>query len=519
MAPVLCTTLIFVQEVTKGSPHSPTASANLAQVHSFLEAFSDLCFSDVTGILRDARIADVLILDIHRSLHALNKAIAAHREAWRYVSVASEARRDEAGRQRTSTITAEIDGQKKIWREEMKCRSQLWKERAKSGLHSVLFDAEEMDTLLSACDAWTSRLRHTLLVVLLVAGGPSPHYPTNLQCTNLNIGRMLERQRRLGLRPSENYQSLTGQLRKSIGTAQTERGFMKTVYRDGGDELDVIVEVRRYSDTPAGSVRQLAWYLSASSSLPANPVASELRAKYDMLTLACIGYIDDPNNARALILYCSPWSHPWASNPPSLHDVIAKGWSSKFSLGARYQSARTLAASVLDIHTSGSLHSNIASRGIAMLPRKLNDTEPSPYLLGWGVEAPPADTFCLLEPNLYHHRTQFGLHPQPSTTEQDIYSLGVVLLEIGLWTTMSTVFAKLLETTPRFGLREENVVFKNVNRVILDLAYSPDLWKEMGKRYATVVQKCLQWENGDAVESMLEFRKQIVDMLDEGCAL
>jgi hypothetical protein len=154
-----------------------------------------------------------------------------------------------------------------------------------------------------------------------------------------------------------------------------------------------------------------------------------------------------------------------------------------------------------------------------MLPRNLNDAEPSPYLLGWGVGAPPADTYCLLEPNLYHHRTQFCLNPEPSTTEQDIYSLGVVLLEIGLWTTMSTVFAKLLETTPRFGSREENTMFKNVNKVILDLAHSPDLWKEMGKRYASVVQKCLQWKSGDVVESMLEFRRQVVDALDDGCVL
>jgi hypothetical protein len=510
---------VFIQEVTKAWSTSPSASTYLGEAHGFLEAFSDLCFSDVTGLLRDARVAQSLISDIYKSLHALNKALAAHREAWRYINVASEVNRHPAGRQRASTIASEVDGQKKIWREEMKQRSQLWREKTGAGVHSVLFEPEEMEILSCACDAWIGRLRHTLCIVLLISGYPSPHHPKNECAVQLGIAHMLERQRRLGLRPSENYRPLLGQLRKSVSSVQLTKGLMKTVYIDLPDETDVIVEVRPYSDTPAGSIRQLTWYLSASSAVDAPVKHSEPPTGYEMLTLACLGYMDDPGNARSLILYRSPRSHPWASNPPSLDEMISKGWISKMSLGCRFKAARTLVASVLDIHTSGSLHSNINSKGIAMLPRNLNDPEPSPYLLGWGVEASPPDTMSTLEPNLYRHRTQFGQAPQPSTTEQDIYSLGVVLLEIGLWTTMSTVFAKLLETTPRFGAREEKAMFKKVNRVILDLAYSSDLCKEMGGRYATVVKACLEWSHEDAVESMLDFRKRIVDALDLGCTL
>lgn len=515
---VISTTLIFILEVTKGSVQSNAAAANLVETHAFLEAFSDLCFGDVTGLLRDARVPEILIADVHRSLHALNKSLAAHREAWRYVSVASEAKRQQTARQRSSTITSQLDGDRESWRNEMKHRSQLWLERAGRGIHSTLFDAEEMGSLVRACDAWIGRLRHTLSIVLLI-GGPSPHFPTNSHACRLGIGHMLERQRRLGLRPSENYRPLIGQLRKSVSSLQLNKDLMKTVYSDGTDEVDVMIEVRPYSDTPAGSVRQLTWYLSASNSLFTPPAVSRKPTAYDMLTLACLGYMDDPGNARSLILYRSPQSHPWASNPPSLHDTITKGWTSKMSLGRRFETATILASSVLDIHTSGSLHSNIASKGIIMLPQALNDPEASPYLLGWGVEAPPPDSTCLLEPNLYRHRTHFGLYPQASTTEHDIYSLGVVLLEIGLWTTMATVFANLLETTPRFGAREDKAMFKKVNRVTLDLAHSPDLTKEMGNKYADVVQRCLEWGKPDAVESMLEFRKNVVDVLGEGCGL
>jgi hypothetical protein len=45
------------------------------------------------------------------------------------------------------------------------------------------------------------------------------------------------------------------------------------------------------------------------------------------------------------------------------------------------------------------------------------------------------------------------------------------------------------------------------------------LRKEMGERYAAVVKACLEWNHEDAVESMLDFRKRIVDALDVGCRL
>jgi hypothetical protein len=84
---------------------------------------------------------------------------------------------------------------------------------------------------------------------------------------------------------------------------------------------------------------------------------------------------------------------------------------------------------------------------------------------------------------------------------------------------MSTVFAKLLESTPRFDARNGQVVFNKVNKVILDLAQSADLSREMGVKYALVVQKCLDWSCKDTAMGLLRFRKEIVDALDYGCEL
>ncbi|KAF2821622.1 hypothetical protein CC86DRAFT_410712 [Ophiobolus disseminans] len=514
---LICTTLLFIHNVTNDSLQSASTPATLIEHHTFLDGFADLCFGDVTGILRDARVSKTLVLDVQRSLHSLNKVLAAHREAWRYMSVTSEIKKQQTIRR--GTISFDADDEKKKWRDEMKQRSQIWKERAGPAAHSTLFDEEEMNSLVLSCSMWIDRLRHSLSIVLLMNGEPSPHFPTIEQATHLGITRMLERQRRIGLRPSGNYIPLTGRLRRSVGIAQLPTSLMKTIYNDGSEEIDVMVEVRPYNETPAGAVRQLTWYLSASHHQETTFKQVMTQDQYGMLSLRCLGYIDDAGNARSLILYRSPQSHPWASSPPSLHDIIMKGWVGKLGLSQRFRVARTLAASILDIHTSGSRHSNINSRNIAMMPRQLNDPEPLPYLLGWGAEPLPTDELMALEQNLYRHQTQFGRCSSPSTTEQDVYSLGVVLLEIGLWTTMPTVFAKLLETSPRFSAREENAVFKKVSRVVLDLAYGPDVRREMGERYARVVQNCLKWNRRDASESLLEFRKEVVDVLNAGCVL
>ncbi|KAH8726414.1 hypothetical protein GQ44DRAFT_825756 [Phaeosphaeriaceae sp. PMI808] len=507
------TTILFIQDVVKSSRLSPVISTNLSQIHSFLEAFSDLCFSDVTGLLRDVRISQDLLLDIQKSLNSLNKTLAAHREAWRDVNVGSEVGRQQTVDQR-STISSDMYDRKQSLRDDVKQMSQIRQERTRSGLYSALFEPEEIEVLVYTANAWVQRLRNTLSITFLISDELSPHCPTTRQAANLGITNILERQRRLGLRPSEKYLPLTGQFRKSVNGGKPAKGLVKTVYNDGFDELDVMIEERPYSNTPSTSVRQLTWYLSVSNQSNIETKQHAPQEGYDMLTLACVGYMDDPSNQRSLIVYRSPKSHPWASSPPSLHDLILKGWAGKLGLSWRFHAAKTLATSLLDIHTSGSLHSNIVSSSVAMLPRHLNDAEPSCYLVGWGVDPKSSKLPSLLEPNLYHHRTSFGQTSHPLTTEQDVYSLGVVLLEIGLWTTMSTIFAKLLESTPHFGIQDQERMFKKVNCIILDLAYSPDLQREMGGRYAKLVQKCLEWNRQDAITSMLEFRKQIVDVLE-----
>jgi hypothetical protein len=154
-----------------------------------------------------------------------------------------------------------------------------------------------------------------------------------------------------------------------------------------------------------------------------------------------------------------------------------------------------------------------------MMPRSLNDLELSPFFVGWGVLQPLDATHFALEPNLYRHHDRFGRPSSEYSNEHEIYSLGVVLLELGLWRTMARIFARRIEKFPIFGVVQQQDLFNRVHNATLDWANSIDIEREMGRAYAQVVLKCLTWHYDDPVEGMIEFRRQVVDVLTTGCGL
>lgn len=130
--------------------------------------------------------------------------------------------------------------------------------------------------------------------------------------------------------------------------------------------------------------------------------------------------------------------HPFPSStskPRSLRDVLLTG-PKPFSLSTRFGIARELAKSVSFVHSFGFVHKNI--RPEAMLCFS-DGPSPTYYLAGFenfrredGWTRQVGDDS--LEHNLYRHPSRQGANPREYYVMQhDIYSLGVCLLEIGLW--------------------------------------------------------------------------------------
>ncbi len=504
---VLCTTLVFIRAVTDRIDGSIEISKKLDGFLIFLDAFSDVCYSDVTGLLRDSRVHSALSCDIEYSLYSLNKCLAAHREAWRYVSVVSDAEQRKI--ETVSSSLLEGKSVRKKWRDSMKERSQVWKERARPGLCLALFGREEMQELILNCEKLINRLRQTLEIVFLTIGPPSRDFAGSWKATVLGVVDVLERQRRARKRPSSSYNALPGSLRKCIDVANPADGVIKTVYKYIDEEVDVLVDTRTDDEIPTPLMCHLTWLLQA----PTSANISRQNHDYQLHTLNCMGFIDDPINHRGLVLYQTPQSHPWQSNPLSLHNLMRQGSFVKPTLNCRFRTARILASTILATHASGWVHRNVCSRSVLMLPQTLNDLEPSPYLVGWGVPLHSSTSIFRLEPNLYQHQERFGKPSSEYKNVHDIYSLGVVLLELGVWRPLSSIFAKRLEKYPHFGETQQHDLFAAINSLLVDRASGLDIRKEMGDTYAEVVRTCLTWPHQDAIEGMIEFRKRVVDPL------
>jgi hypothetical protein len=272
----------------------------------------------------------------------------------------------------------------------------------------------------------------------------------------------------------------------------------------------------------------------------ADPVATGI--------LTSAGYIADPQMYRFGLLFKIPRGYelsPQAGRqdgPVTLRSIIAQGmpaasdptkitYTPRHALDARVSAASMIAVALFFLHSYGWVHENLRTSNILMLAEKQrpqhspnSSTAPllgRPFLIGFsgtrskdgiysigGYEtaASEAEKFAS---DLFQHPDRQGGPGDDQPRYQmnhDLYSLGVVLLEIGLW-------LPLQNNKSVRKLREQN--FQNmeerhakVREVLIDLARDK-LAVAMGQRYRDIVVKCLGFEGAD-VYNLSRFLYEIV---------
>jgi serine/threonine protein kinase len=211
------------------------------------------------------------------------------------------------------------------------------------------------------------------------------------------------------------------------------------------------------------------------------------------------------------------------SNPKALRDVLLNIPAPE-SLTYRLLLARNLAKSVGFVHTFGFVHKNLRPESILSFDSSAGSLFPSVFLVGFenfrkeegGTQRLGDQTF---EGNLYLHPNRQGTSPQEKYIMQhDIYSLGVVLLEVGFWRSFveydpqdgSIKPTALLgaPTTAKGGQLLRYVLLSGQDR-ILSLARF-ELPKVMGTEYARVVETCLTCldDNNDDFGDQSEFEDE-----------
>jgi hypothetical protein len=511
----------------------------------FLDSFKKLFFDSNGSFIYDDRLPGNLLQDVEVILSALRKVLAEYG-----MLAAKHGLLHPETAEQTRPFSNENDTPTPIHR-----RIQLkLKDVKKRTFDWALFDKDKILEILDAYSGWTERLRQTMTLMLLTLaafdGDAHKRFADSSDARDLGIQSVAKRQLLTRTAPPIEFTALNGHIIEYPGQASSSDIKLATYVDDWHVSENVLVEHRKYSNelivatdfksplvgTLKASARSLAWLLRSSFPPDTEVYSSDIRDHSGFLTLPCLGYLDQPDEHRYLFLYKLPSkvTYPLTRQVITLHDLINGGnqsnlVSTKSSLGNRFFMANTLASTLLNIHSFGWLHKNIWSRGVIVFPcftSSLPSQWLAPYLTGWGIARPILDSTELapdieIEPNFYRHPKRQGQPTDTFDIEHDIYALGVILLEIGLWETVSVMFKLQIDK----AIAGKHLPEPETIRTALVETAKGKLGAEMGESYMKAVVRCLTGEFGfkkyeDRRSTLLiAFRETVVEVTAKGLGL
>ena len=210
--------------------------------------------------------------------------------------------------------------------------------------------------------------------------------------------------------------------------------------------------------------------------------------------LRCVGYLNRSQNPLVIgIVFCPPSDVTPGQGPIDLDQIFtrAKSRSDVPSLGERFELAKALVSTIFEMHNFGWTHKDIQPKNILFWPKPGTKGEwdtTKPYLVGFDVsesdQIGESAEDTLSKDNLYRHP---ALRGSKSTTFQpsfDMFSLGVILFEIGMWRSVSTMNPRSFRTNP--SPSDPMYIDKTLrNGPLSDLAHFT------GDRYQNAVWACL----------------------------
>lgn len=240
---------------------------------------------------------------------------------------------------------------------------------------------------------------------------------------------------------------------------------------------------------------------------------------------ACLGYVHDPEQARfGYVFKCIP--SLGRNLPLSLYELISQ--TAKPSLTTRLHIARSIATSIWYLHATNWLHKGFRSDAILFQILHANHLRNSnPQVAGFDYSRPDNPDEVTERPgnnrlhDLYRHPSaQFDIPRDGRSGYRkiyDIYSLGVVLFEVGMWSPIHTILGINISE----GIRSAAV--KGVKSRLLDDETLACLEAEAGDIFAAAVETCLSGDFGTSsaqgrdsndAHLQVEFGEKVVYKLD-----
>ena len=296
---------------------------------------------------------------------------------------------------------------------------------------------------------------------------------------------------------------------------------------------DFVVEYRRYTRTDDIEYLNSIVHYSAEILAAADP--------YTMHVLCCEGYVHRPDLRQFQTILKFP---PGVGSPRTLRDLLLDPDPQvEPSITSRVQLCKEIATAILYTHTASLVHKAIQPEAILLL-RKIDydDYRPRegtntlkvsplgiPFLTGFGqARQETLDTYSSLRENtdweqdLYSHPLRQGQPTTKYTLAHDIYSIGVVLLEIGLWRSFIVwngfndfmIDEAVLGGGKAICRRMKERKYKageELKKLYEDIA-AQELPNVMGERFCEVVLKCLSAVEGGLIKTIPKSEQTELDV-------
>ncbi|KAH6718499.1 prion-inhibition and propagation-domain-containing protein [Leptodontidium sp. MPI-SDFR-AT-0119] len=254
-------------------------------------------------------------------------------------------------------------------------------------------------------------------------------------------------------------------------------------------------------------------------------------------SLKCLGYLKDPKSENYGYAFQLP---PESSDFVTL-DCLLNGHSTAPSLDDRFALAIALVETVLQLHTSGWLHKGLRSENVIFFRQKQRPGLDITRVFLEGYEYARADNPSDMtesprpqqEANLYRHPKLLRADRASFRKAFDLYGLGCILTEIGLWETLATTllhfhrktgelsqFSRIPPVELTYESKEEAL---KINRAKVSLlaakgkgSIDAALNFAAGKMYAGVVRRCLS-AGDDKKNTESAHDEEDIDVEDDTC--
>jgi hypothetical protein len=338
---------------------------------------------------------------------------------------------------------------------------------------SVGQDKKKVLKLLEDFTFWNQKVEQILKVHLLTLNMPLEKKAAKLQTAPLKLLGMSNAIEALQAAET-GYHGKTFRLPIS---GLEDNGRLETLHTAKYNFRTVLVDSKIYDDAAAAGemINQLVAVLQQLSYTSAN-------------VPKCIGYIDRSDQGCFSLLFETQNSVSIRPNISTLYQMLpVNSQSSGPPLEQRLRLAYMLAFLLWQFQAVSWVHKNVSSKGVVFVDQPGPDTIPAKVLFLGFEFARPRDSLSSMSSstgaadNVYRHPMRWGLPTVKFQPIHDVYALGVVLLEIGLWRRATSLI--------RTGVEAPEVVKETLlTYATVRLRYCA------GSNYSEIVLRCLEGE-------------------------